>query len=312
MTALRWSQRALLAKVEDAYGADATPGAAHAVLAKEIEITPLAGESAERELIRPHFGGGERVHVGAHATCKFTVELAASGTAGAAPAWGILLRGCGMDETLMTANAKSVTYAPVSADEESITLHFYLDGQRHAITGARGTFSIGVEAQAVPTVAFEFTGLWAAPGSVAMPEADFSAWRAPTAAGFAATTGFSLLGASPALASLSYEHGNQVVHRELVGGSAEAIITGREPKASVTIEAAAISSKDWFSAARNGDVGALSVTHGTKAGEKIALSIPKAQPLAPSYAEADGVAMLEIELAALPGDGDDEVKIAIT
>jgi hypothetical protein len=44
-----------------------------------------------------------------------------------------------MSETIVAVT--SVTYAPASNSTDSLTMYFELDGQRHALIGARGTWS---------------------------------------------------------------------------------------------------------------------------------------------------------------------------
>ena len=61
--------------------------------------------------IRAYFGNSEQLPAGIHSELDFEVELAGSGAAGTAPAWGPLIRACGMSETITAAT--DVKYAPV-------------------------------------------------------------------------------------------------------------------------------------------------------------------------------------------------------
>jgi hypothetical protein len=42
-------------------------------------------------------------------------------------------------------------------------MYFELDGQRHALIGARGTFTIKADSQGIPYFHFTFTGMWVDP-----------------------------------------------------------------------------------------------------------------------------------------------------
>ena len=62
------------------------------------------------------------------------------------------------------------------------------------------------------------------------------------------TTGFQLLSHSAALQSISLDVGNELVYRELVGGTKETLITNRNISGTVQIEAMALGTKDYFAA----------------------------------------------------------------
>ena len=106
-------KRLLLAKTEATYGTDPVPtGAANAILVRNLEIVPLQSDIVQRELIRPYLGNYEQLLAQTRVQVTFEVELAGSGTAGTAPAYGPVLKACGLSETLVTST--SATYAPVS------------------------------------------------------------------------------------------------------------------------------------------------------------------------------------------------------
>ena len=92
--------RNILAKIESTYGTDPTPtGSANAILCSEMDIEPIAGGTVPRNLIRSYLGNSEQLPTAVYARMTMTVEIAGSGTAGTAAAWGPLLRACGYAET---------------------------------------------------------------------------------------------------------------------------------------------------------------------------------------------------------------------
>ena len=133
-------KRLILAEIESTYGTDPSPTGAEAILVRNLEITPLQSETVSRNLVRPYLGQSEQLLAQTRVEITFEVELAGSGTAGTAPAYGPVLRSCGLSETIVATT--SVTYAPESSGFESTTIYFFNDGIRHKLTGCRGTLSM--------------------------------------------------------------------------------------------------------------------------------------------------------------------------
>jgi hypothetical protein len=107
--------RAFRAAVESAYGVDAVPGAADALLvAGDFTITPNI-ETASRDIIRPFLGNAEQFPVASSFGLSGSVELAGSGTQGTAPAWGKLLMACGFAETTVAGLATIQTSPPTAS-----------------------------------------------------------------------------------------------------------------------------------------------------------------------------------------------------
>ena len=102
--AKRYRRKVLLIATEETVGTGEELTGADAVLAVNIEVTPLAGDSVSRELERPYYGGQQEIPSNVHSQIAFGVEIAGSGAAGTAPAWGRLLEACGMCETNVPAD----------------------------------------------------------------------------------------------------------------------------------------------------------------------------------------------------------------
>ena len=113
--------------------------------------------------------------------------------------------------------------------------------------------------------------------------------------------------------NFSMDVGNSIVYRELVGGTKEVLLTDRAANGSVTIEAPALSSKDFFAAAlTDTSLGNLTVTHGTTAGNIVRVTSAKVDIGDVAYGEADGVTMLEIPYTLVPSSANDELSIVFT
>ena len=117
--ALLTRKRLLLAEIESTYGTDPSPGAADAVLVRDLNITPAQSDVVNRDLVRPYLGASEQLLANTRVECTFSVELAGSGAAGTAPRFGSVLKACGLAETAVTP---AVTGTATAGALNSITL----------------------------------------------------------------------------------------------------------------------------------------------------------------------------------------------
>lgn len=378
-------KRMLLAKIETVYNTDPTPtGAANAILVRNQSITPQETETVSRDLIRPYLGNSPQLPVAIHALAEFEIEMAGSGTAGVAPAYGPLLRACALAEYILAAavtgtaqagGASSITlaagasatndfyrpftisitggtgsgqsrviasyvgstkvatvseawttppdatstysidaqvaYAPVSSAFESATIYFNVDGVLHKMTGARGTVSQDLAAKGIPVYKFKFTGLYSAVTDTAQPAVTLTAWQQPVPVNGVNTAGRLHGYAGAVLSQLSVDMANSVVFRSLVGAES-VLITDRKPAGQITMEAVSVAAKDWWTSIKNAVTGALSITHGTVAGNIVKIDAPAAQLIKPTYQDMDGVQMLQVGMVYVPGaNGNDEVTITV-
>lgn len=305
-------KKVLLAKIETTYGTDPTPtGAANAVLVRNFSATPQEADFVDRDLVRPYLGRSEQLPAGIRAILEFEVELQASGTAGTPPAWGTLMRACGHSETIVAST--SVTYAPISSAFESATFYFNVDGVLHKLTGARGTWSLSMKIKEIPTLKFTFTGIYNTVTDTAAPAPTYTPWKDPLPVTNINTTPFTLHSFAAVMSELTVDMAGAIAHRTLVGGAEAVLITDREPQGSITIEATTIAAKDWWTIARNATKGALAITHGLTAGNKVQFNGPNVQLTKPSYTELDGVQMLQMGMNLVPSTaGNDEYTFVCT
>lgn len=303
-------KRAILAKIESTYGTDPTPtGSANAILVKNLDVVPLAANVQSRDLIRAYLGEFDQLVADQHVECTFDVEMAGSGTAGTAPAYGPLLRACGMAETVDAG--VDVEYTPVSASFESITIYYNVDGILHKLTGARGTVSLDITSGQIPVFKFRFIGIYNAPTDTALPTCDYSDFQKVLVANNTNTTGFSFFGVSTlVLQSLMLDVANVVDFRSLIGDEYTQI-TDRRAKGELTFEAPSLSVFNSFTTALATASGVLSITHGTAGGNKVKIDAPAVDVANPSYVDDNGVTMIKCPVAYLPDSGNDEFTITV-
>lgn len=304
-------KRLILAKKETTYGTDSSPAGTDAVLVRNLEITPIEADVVSRDLIRPYLGNSPQLLANSRVSITFQVELAGSGTAGTAPRFGGLLQACGMSETVVATT--SVTYAPVSSSFSSATIYFNNDGILHKATGCRGSFSLSAAVGEIPTLDFTMVGVYNAPTDTAAPAVTYSNQASPLVFRQGNTSSFQLFSYAGCLQSVSFDIANETVYRELVGCAKEVLITNRAPSGEVMIEAPALATKDFFSIAQTETTGNLTFLHGTTAGNRVTLTASQVDISNPSYADQDGIQMLNIPYVAVPTTaGNDEVSLAFT
>ena len=305
-------KRLILAKTESTYGTDPTPtGSANAILVRNLEITPLQADTVTRDLIRPYLGNSDQLLAQTRVEVTFEVELAGSGTAGTAPAYGPVLKACGLSETVVATT--SVTYAPVSASFSSVTIYFHNDGIRHKVTGCRGTFELNAEVGQIPVISFTMTGIYNAPTDEALPSPTYANQAAPLIFKNGNTSNFSIFSYSGCLQSLNFQLANEVIYRELVGCTKESLIVNRAPAGDVVIEAPSIATKDFFAIATGSSTGSISFQHGGTAGNIVTFTTAQSDIANPSYSDQDGIQMLNLPYVAVPTSaGNDELSLAYT
>ena len=305
-------KRLILAKTETTYGTDPTPtGAANAILVRNLEITPLQADTVTRDLIRPYLGNSDQLLAQTRVEVTFEVELAGSGAAGTAPAYGPVLKACGLSETVSAST--SVTYAPVSSSFSSVTIYFHNDGIRHKVTGCRGTFELSAEVGQIPVISFTMTGIYNAPTDESLPTPTYANQVAPLIFKNGNTSNFSIFSYSGCLQSLSFQIANEVVYRELVGCTKESLIVNRAPAGDVVIEAPSIATKDFFTIATGSATGSISFQHGATAGNIVTFTTAQADIANPSYSDQDGIQMLNLPYVAVPTSaGNDELSLVYT
>ena len=292
-------KRSILAKAESSYASDPTPtGSANYVQVIDLNIEPVVSDEVSRDLIRPYMGNYEVIPANTRVNVTFDVEMSGSGSAGTAPKYGAILKACALSETISGGN--TVTYAPVTTPSDSVTLYVNYDGVRHKITGARGTFSMSCDVNQIPRISFTLTGIFNAPTDTALPSPTISNQASPLIFKNGSTSSFAIFGYAAALQSWSLDFNNEVIYRELVGGTKEVLITDRRPSGTLVVEAVALSAHNFFTDYTGTSTGTNTWLHGTVAGNKVTVSCPQSDLGQPTYEDSDGITMLSLPFYATP------------
>lgn len=314
---IKWRSKIILAKINSgAYGDDPAPtGAADAILMTDVELRPMEGQDVSRNLERPFIGAQQSVPVGVHVVLTGSVELVGSGQTGVAPAWGPLMRMCGVAEVVTpddTPGDGTVEYTPVTDDHEDGGIYFLIGSTQHKMSGVRGTFVWTHNAQAIPVVRFTLTGLFTLPTEVVRPSVDLSKFQAPQVATKTNTPTFTLGGVPLVLSQFSFTLGNAVEQRLLIGREA-ILITDRNEQIAARVEAVPLTTLDPFTDAFASTEKALVLEHGTVAGKRIKLEAPRCTVARLSgYEQSQNVLEWPLSLSPQPSVGDDQWTLTLT
>ncbi len=298
---------ALLLKMETTYGTDPTPtGLLNAMIFSEVTYEPLLGNDESRDRIKPYMGHQGVILTGEYVRLTASFEMTGSGTAGTAPAFGPLLRCCGLKETVTAGT--DVKYTPISKTFESATFYFNDDGVNHVVLGARGTLTWELSPSKIPRFRITLTGLFGSIADLGLPTIDDTKFKDPVPVNKANTV-ISLHGFTGAIEGMTFDLGNAIEPRLLI--NQESIRqTARQMTGNAVVEAASLAEKNWIQIARSHTLGTLSVQHGSVAGNIVQIAAPAVQVGRPSHGVSQKIRNYSVPLMFKPTTaGNDEVVL---
>jgi hypothetical protein len=208
----------------------------------------------------------------------------------------------------------ALNYDPVSTGQESVTIYYNLGGVRHKLVGCRGTMSLNMNANELPGITFNLTGLYGGTADVSEGTPVYTAFAEPLPITSANTSGilfgrdFSGSATNLQLQKFSLDLGNSVVHRQLVGSEA-VVITDRMVKGSLSIEMTTMAVMDWMSIVKESHTGRMYLENGIEYGLTVALNMPNIQIDSLSYSDSDGVVMADMGFRAAWKSGNDDIRL---
>jgi hypothetical protein len=315
MTQTRYIKNTLVAaKIEATVGVDAAPtGAANAMLAAELSITPLDAQNIDRKLMRSYWGASEQLVGPGSVKVNMTVELAGSGTAGTAPAWGVLLQACAVGEGVLATPAR-VEYAPVNTGLKTLTLYYYDDGVLHKLLGVLGNCTFSAKVGDRPLLKFDFIGL---DGGVAVASdtGTYTPWKKPVAMtkanvvdvtlGASYSAGALTGGTTYSSSGIELNFGNAVDFDALLGEET-VDITDRVSTGSTELKLTAAQEVANMAIVKANTLQSMGFTIGSTAGNKIILHTPAMQLLSPKKVDRNGRRLIGYDLRFMPVNGNDE------
>lgn len=300
----------ILQKSETTYGTSSNPTGTNALLVSNLTVEPLQLEREDRQVVRGMLGNSPQVVTRQSVRMKFDVELVGSGTAGTAPGYGPCLKACGRVETIVAST--SVTYARVNSNYSSVTIDAHLDGQRHRMTGGRGTASLSISAEGIPKYTFDLLGIYSTPTVETLPTPTYTLQALPRAVNSDNTPTVSVHGFAACMSEFSLEDGNEIKFLQLAGCTKQVLLPNRKPSGSITIQMPLVSTKDYYTIAANQTTGAITWTHGTTPGNIVTWNAPACAFGSPSHSVNDGIYYLTLPFEPQPSTGNDEDTLVLT
>lgn len=304
-----WKKKAVIIKDEPGYGVDAVPtGAANFVEARNVTLTSFDAETTERNIELPYMGNGGKLITSIWSKLSFEIALTGGGAAGTAPKWGFLMLALGFAETVSAG--VSVAYNLVSSGFDSLTAYVNIDGTLHKLVGCRGEASFALSAKGKPVLKVELTSLYTAPAEAAPPVLDRTGWLVEEAVNSVNTGKITVGGVDLAFSAFDWALGNKIARIDLPGPQREVAITDRNPTASATLLAPALSAFDPYAMAEGNTPITISNTHGTGAGKKVKSDL-KVKVTGVAEDQIEGMLAYKLTFTPEPVAGNDEIALTI-
>lgn len=307
------TRKVILAKIETTYNTDPTPTAnANAILVENLSHSFEGARMAERTPVKPTFAPLKSLFAGSLIGISFDVEIKGSGTAGTAPELGVLLRACGMAETVVAAT--SVTYAPTSTPtaHESATFYLYEDGLRYKCTGARGSFTADLSVAQKGKLSFKFVGHLVGPADTALATPTYNSTVPPVLI----NVPFAIDSYSAVISKLNIDMGIALANADNIAaadGYGEIRITGRAPTFTIDPEAALVAAYDWVTKWQSSASYAITTgLIGSTAGNRYTVAGPAAVYSEVGNGDRGGVLTREIKGQLVETAADNEITLAFS
>jgi len=312
-------QTTVLLKLESTPGTDPTPvNTADALLVSNLTYPEFVANNVDRGNIKSYFGNNEQLVGTRYQTCGFDLELAGSGTAGDEAAWASALLCAAFAATDGTTYYAYNPMTPGGSALPSGTLYWFDCGVRHIFTYARGNVMLVANVGEIPKLRFTFTGLYNTLTDEAVPVPTLTAWTKPVVAmkgntvlTIGATYSAGAISGGTAYCATAFELdlANQVAHTPMIG--CETVeIADRAPRLAITLELTAAQEETFMADVVANTLRAITLTHGTAAGNIVLAHMNNVQLTTPRKAELNGLRLISFEGIPIPGaSGNDEVII---
>ena len=311
---------------ENTYGQGASFNYTDGSLKIESGTLTLPHDTTNYTPLRKEFGVADIYNTGLHAQLEFELALHGEGMDGSnvkETRIGKLLQACLLKKsTLEDADLNIIGYQYDTSNGEvgydtdfpSLAFEVYVAGDstnadKYTLVGCVGSFRFTGTVGRYPTLAFTFLGkLSGNPTTTTLPAVTYSDIKPYPLEG----VNFSFAGQSVCVNEVSIELGNKLATRPCLtdeNGIAGTIINGRETTGSIDPEAIFESDLSIFQKMVNADTVSISLIIGTEQGNKVTISSDTVKIRDFRYADRDGIATQDIDLAFIQPDGGSELII---
>jgi hypothetical protein len=209
--------------------------------------------------------------------------------------------------------APNVAFKPISTidgvADTSVTICYNIDGVQHKLLGCRGNAALNANLGEIPSLQFTFTGVYVTPTDTAQSTYTTAYANQAVPAVFRDDNVKALraFGQSGCLQMVSFDFGNQVVYRERIGCVKRVDLIDAQASGQVMLEATTMAAFNPFTAAlQEGTYQRLNFVHGTTAGNRCALVVPRCDLGNPTYSTDNGVEMINLPFTAPPAVANDD------
>lgn len=245
---------------------------------------------------------------------SFRCPLAGRLAAGLAPAYGNMLRLCGLSETISPST--SVTYALISrvSSQETGTIDLFVDGKRIRVLGAMANAVFNLVHGGVSNVEFSGRGIFDDETDNDLPaNIPYHEIAPPSAVGVTLTYKSNSMIAT----QLALDLGNDIQLRPDMTASSgykHAVCVKRKPQVTLDPEDELVATIDFLAQLEANNVAELLAQWGSAAGNTLRLLMPQAQLVGAPYGERNGLKTRNLTFAprrATVG-GDDALTLRYT
>lgn len=307
-------RRVVAAKVESTEGtAEALTDSEGGILAIDPKVD-VGINMHERNPAKASIGKLASLPGSRRASITFRAEVKGAGAAYSAsvlPALDAYIMACKFARTLdTTAGAESVTYAPASSGDSSITIGCYEDGVIKSIKGARGDSCKIVSKAGEPVIMeFTFTGVWNGLTDGSMLSPTYESTVPPVFL----SAGFTVDSYAAVMSAINIDIANETRLRESINtaeGFLSNVITGRKITGDMDPEMVTVATRDWYGKWLAGTTGALNIGYvGSTQYNKFKITGPALLPTKVNDDDAEGQVVAGHSFELAEDSGDDEISI---
>jgi hypothetical protein len=217
-----------------------------------------------------------------------------------------------------------VDYTPITNNQESVTLWYYDSGVLHKALGCRGNVKLDLTAGNRPVMSFTFNGLDGVASAGTPSGTSFASFITPlvvvdansgdlTFGGTVASSGAPAITGGTVYPSLGLELdlGLSADFTPLLGGES-VDITARALNGAIKLDLTAAQEVTFRGTVLNATLQAMSLLHGTTAGNRVIVHQPSVQLYDWSKEEVNGKRLVGYKTRGVPtpaGSGNDELRL---
>lgn len=306
-------RKVILVKVETPAGTDSVPvGATDAFQAIDFKWGNAGKATTDKfDYSAQYYGSRDVFNVSMLRDCSFDIPVIGAGmplgTNYATPLLA-LYRAAG--HAAVETVAQDVVISPVSSGEEAATLYAFEDGILRKMVFGRGSMKWSWAEDKVPRCSVAMMGLYSTPIDQGMAVPTFPALQKPV--GFGKANTVVMLGALSLKAkSVNIDGGRSWAYRRL-SGVEDIVPVNNLPTAEIRFEMPTVAQKSVYGELETTLDQALSIAHGTVAGNKFTVGAPRAQLVDLSEEKDRGRIFVTAKVELLPSAAGVPYTITLT